>query len=675
MAAAAASDAAGDFNNPSSSRQHLELQRRLHVQCPDPVEAGLLSDDDASELFDFYFRYLNVTIAMLDPAIHSWHECRQRSSLLFTAVLAVTSRIVRPKVYKSCLLLANKLVGEAVESGTCNIEVVQALNILAQWKKADDSSSWRRVGYAIRMAQELKLHLRSPRPLPSDERRAREVLNKERTWLNLIIADYHLAIHHSLPRMMAEEGAEDPADWITRDHPQVVTPGESVLAPTIAFSRMCRLYADMLAGMNGDSSNLRMLTWIELEWKRWRAKWLDRHKDFKFVPQQISTLKLFDAYYQFHICEYRLLYTSRYRSRGQPLDTSQPTPLSFAFGDCIDAALGLSRVFQEDFAQPGYLTYCFNLTWVSLAVTSIWLTKNITAMTSADRTRVIRVLTDVQTSTEEASRTPDDMPAYMYRLLKHLLSGVSPVAGGSTTASSTATQAKQAGSNKKAAGASSAQTSGQASHTNGAADMQGRQLDGSSAAGSTDQQQQQQQQAMQPSHSQQQQIVAQNLANPSDTTFGAFSAPHIFAGTIGSTQQMIQEDLWTNVLQSHQGHLGIPQHLSGVQDQAYDPQAHPQGVQPHADYAQQQAAHLPGMGSGAGAAPASGDPSVGIGGGPHAAQHQDLVPFAQHAHSHPQMQHMQAPPMPQTDHTQLFPSNDDDIWKLLFPSKDDSLFL
>lgn len=38
------------------------------------------------------------------------------------------------------------------------------------------------MGYAIRMGQQLQLGTKAPRPLPQDERQAREVLNRERAW-------------------------------------------------------------------------------------------------------------------------------------------------------------------------------------------------------------------------------------------------------------------------------------------------------------------------------------------------------------------------------------------------------------------------------------------------------------------------------------------------------------
>lgn len=372
-----------------------------------------------------YFGHVNVTVAVLDPVLHTATFCREKSPLLFTAVLTVTAKILKPKAYSSCLLIANKLVGQAVEYGVSTIEVVQALIILQHWKKADDGSSWRKLGYAIRMAQELRLNHRAPRPLPANEKQARQVLNRERCWLNLVVADYHLAMHHSLPRMLNNDDLEDPYEWQV-DHPHLPVPGDHLFAPWITFSRMCRLYADMLASMSGSHANLRSLHWLEMEWKRWRKRWLER--DCDFLPQQIAMIKMCSALLHFHICEYRLLFCARYQAKneGDVVDTTQPNSLSYAFAQCSDTALGVLEVFENDFVRNGYLPFCFNLAWVATAIASVWLVKNIQSMDQVDRVRIIRVLKQAEDSTLTASLSSDDMAAYTHRLLKHLLGTIKP---------------------------------------------------------------------------------------------------------------------------------------------------------------------------------------------------------------------------------------------------------
>ncbi|KIR70529.1 hypothetical protein I310_05779 [Cryptococcus deuterogattii CA1014] len=411
-------------NKDILAQQQELLIQKLRPECPDPVTAGFLGEQDILEIFDFYFRHLNAAVAILDPVLHTPKYCRRHSPLLFTAVVTVTVRVIRPNTYPQCLLLSNKLIGQAVEFGLCSIEVVQALCLLTHWKKPDDETSYVRMGYAIRMAQLLQLNTKAPRPLPQDERQAREILSRERAWYNLVLGDYHLSIHHSLPKMITDD-VEDPADWVA-EHSHLPTPGESSFGPFITFSRMIRLYADSLGAMSGDPSNMRMLSWMDLEWTRWRGRWLKVNERYGFVQFQISAIHLCDAFFRFHICEYRLLFVARYESQGQVLDTSEPSPLSMAFTECADAAMGIGGVILNDFVPYGYLAYCLNLTWSALAVSAIWLAKNIEPMSGADRARVIRLLSDLQFAMEEASCSSDDMAAYTHRLLKHLLSGISP---------------------------------------------------------------------------------------------------------------------------------------------------------------------------------------------------------------------------------------------------------
>lgn len=185
-------------NKDVLAQQQELLIQKLRPECPDPVTAGFLSEQDMLEIFDLwvqllwfrskdlfiysYFRHLNAAVAILDPVLHTPKYCRRHSPLLFTAVVTVTVRVIRPNTYPQCLLLANKLVGQAVEFGLCSIEVVQALCLLTHWKKPDDETSYVRMGYAIRMAQLLQLNTKAPRPLPQDERQAREILSRERAW-------------------------------------------------------------------------------------------------------------------------------------------------------------------------------------------------------------------------------------------------------------------------------------------------------------------------------------------------------------------------------------------------------------------------------------------------------------------------------------------------------------
>lgn len=71
-------------------------------------------------------------------------------------------------------------------SDQCTLELIQSLSILCFWKECDDPTSWRKIGFAIRMAYELDLHtvetwshkrgVDGEAELPEDETEARELL-------------------------------------------------------------------------------------------------------------------------------------------------------------------------------------------------------------------------------------------------------------------------------------------------------------------------------------------------------------------------------------------------------------------------------------------------------------------------------------------------------------------
>jgi hypothetical protein len=347
------------------------------------VEQGNLSLNP-SFLPRSFFRTLNLLVPILDPVLCTVELCQKGCPLLFTSILTITSKVLRPRAYRSCLLLANKLMGQVVEQGQCSVEVVQAILILVHFKEPEDSTGWRRIGYAIRMALELRLNHFRPKTnnhdTPSqDTTTARRHLNGQRTWLNLLISDYHMAIHHSLPRMITDDGIEDVDAWVNSHSSSIAIRGENILPALIEFSRMCRLYADLLEALSGDASSLRLLAWVERKWQRWRRRYVireaqeEREEHGMGLEQlQVATLLLCDRFYRFHIAEYKLLFRVRYHSESTA-DIDEPTKLSFAFNECVEAALGPASIFESEYLAHNLLPYASNILWVAVAVTSVWL--------------------------------------------------------------------------------------------------------------------------------------------------------------------------------------------------------------------------------------------------------------------------------------------------------------
>lgn len=168
---------------------------------------------------------LNVFVNLLDVALHQPHFVRQTSAILFTTILTIASRYRRPTLYAHLRKLVNGMLGRAFAEGVVELGLVQSLSLLSFWKEADDRGTWRRVGYAIRIALEMDLHQPSQEPLPENEIEARKVLvrisllrllrffvvrkadriwslvqNRERTFIQLIAFDNTLFLQSTRPR-------------------------------------------------------------------------------------------------------------------------------------------------------------------------------------------------------------------------------------------------------------------------------------------------------------------------------------------------------------------------------------------------------------------------------------------------------------------------------------------
>lgn len=96
---------------------------------------------------------MNAFIILLDPHLHKIDYVRQTSPVLFTTILAVSAKFVRPQLYPSLLMAAKQLVGRGIIDGQVSVGLVQSLLLQVYWKEPEDCSAWLRVGEAVRMGE------------------------------------------------------------------------------------------------------------------------------------------------------------------------------------------------------------------------------------------------------------------------------------------------------------------------------------------------------------------------------------------------------------------------------------------------------------------------------------------------------------------------------------------
>ncbi|KAI5480101.1 hypothetical protein MNV49_001761 [Pseudohyphozyma bogoriensis] len=109
--------------------------------------------------------------------------------LVFLAIVAVSAKFFRHDLHAPLLAYAQQLVNRGMADAVSTIGMLQALLTLVYWKMPDDTSAWLRVGWAIRLGYQLKMNEVRTTPLPPNEREARIVTDRERTWAVLSCFD------------------------------------------------------------------------------------------------------------------------------------------------------------------------------------------------------------------------------------------------------------------------------------------------------------------------------------------------------------------------------------------------------------------------------------------------------------------------------------------------------
>ncbi|KAM0789471.1 hypothetical protein ACM66B_000291 [Microbotryomycetes sp. NB124-2] len=163
----------------------IELQQ-MTLKSPDPVDLLILGEPEARHLFAYFMTELNPLIKILDPFLHTFEYVRSTSTALFTSMLTVASKYHRPDLHAALLNETQHLHGRGQTECQGGIGLVQGMAMLCYWKEPKDFTVWTKTGFIIRYGYTLRLHARRSTPLPEDELEARLVLDRERTWLNLI---------------------------------------------------------------------------------------------------------------------------------------------------------------------------------------------------------------------------------------------------------------------------------------------------------------------------------------------------------------------------------------------------------------------------------------------------------------------------------------------------------
>ncbi|KAJ9414106.1 hypothetical protein FOXG_20646 [Fusarium oxysporum f. sp. lycopersici 4287] len=158
----------------------------------DPVDMGLISRPSAQNLYEGFFKHFNCLVGLLDPILYTFSYTRNKSSLLLTMILTISSRIFQPESHKPIRDHAEVLLGQALLACDSAIENIWAIICMYHWKDANDTRGYTLIGFALRMAASAEWNM-TRRSISYDiqglqdlgQLQVRQRRDKDRVWLAL----------------------------------------------------------------------------------------------------------------------------------------------------------------------------------------------------------------------------------------------------------------------------------------------------------------------------------------------------------------------------------------------------------------------------------------------------------------------------------------------------------
>ncbi|SCV72426.1 BQ2448_3963 [Microbotryum intermedium] len=393
-------------------------QKRKGLALPgyvDPVDLHILGLVEAEQLFNAYHTQLNPFIKILDPHLHTMEFTRKHSPILFSAVLCVAGKFTRVDLYPQLLAHAQQLVGRAFVDNISHIGIVQALGILVYWKEPTDSSAWMKVGIAIRMGYQLRLHKPRTQPLPADTMEARLILDGERTWLNLVCFDksYHLYDESEGRRvgLMIPDEKRDLDRWLQDGYPYEVE-DDSLLALSVEMGRITELRRNIescksLGGAHALAAHLS--AWLRGTCTKWTDASSPHYRCSR--PEGALKMRMMNSNTNTVLIQ-SLLIATEFK------DDAVLAEYFGRAGEFFEESLNLARSGVIDIVQDSVA--------VALFTAAEFLFRLFPMVNITNQTTIVRWLTQVYTTCKQVSNGRDTaVSAYIARFYRQVLLQIS----------------------------------------------------------------------------------------------------------------------------------------------------------------------------------------------------------------------------------------------------------
>ncbi|WVF70990.1 hypothetical protein IAT40_005786 [Kwoniella sp. CBS 6097] len=339
---------------------------------PDVVTKGLVSEEEARELWDVFFSGCHYFVPLFDKNYDTYDTFIERTPFSTNALLAVAAKIRAGngplgQTFHRCLEEAQGIARSTLFGPIVRKEAVIAMLLLSVWSQ----NGWLPCGHALRMGLDMNLHRALDRLANKEYERSeveeRDLVVSARIWLNCYMHEHLVSLGTGKPLLLRDDSSVHRARDLL-SHPMASETDMRLIAGVELVNLRIRII-EHLNPLHGkiDRSTIafvkRMLSDLSGWYKEWHAIHRQKMEEESVLIRLLETELL-----------YAQLWTVCVALRGSEWDKLAPDQRELAF-QAKDAAFRCLEIFLRCDNFRRHLKYATHDQLVSVAFAAVFLLK------------------------------------------------------------------------------------------------------------------------------------------------------------------------------------------------------------------------------------------------------------------------------------------------------------
>ncbi|OCF31845.1 hypothetical protein I317_03349 [Kwoniella heveanensis CBS 569] len=339
---------------------------------PDVVTKGLVSEEEARELWDVFFSGCHYFVPLFDKNYDTYDTFIERTPFSTNALLAVAAKIRAGngplgQTFHRCLEEAQGIARSTLFGPIVRKEAVIAMLLLSVWSQ----NGWLPCGHALRMGLDMNLHRALDRLANKEYERSeveeRDLVVSARIWLNCYMHEHLVSLGTGKPLLLRDDSSVQRARDLL-SHPMASETDMRLIAGVELVNLRIRII-EHLNPLHGkiDRSTIAFVKRMLSDLSAWHKEWHAIHR--QTMEEESVLVRLLETELL-----YAQLWTVCVALRGSEWDKLAPDQRELAF-QAKDAAFRCLEIFLRCDNFRKHLKYATHDQLVSVAFAAVFLLK------------------------------------------------------------------------------------------------------------------------------------------------------------------------------------------------------------------------------------------------------------------------------------------------------------